>query len=58
MNTVEFLFMVATVLTVTSVITVFRLIVHKLASDEYIKKPKKDLTTTIKNLEEKERFFI
>ena len=50
MNTVEFLFMVATVLTVTSVITVFRLIVHKLASDEYIKKPKKDLTTTIKNV--------
>jgi|TARA_R100000455_G_C6252798_1_gene109188 hypothetical protein len=50
MNTVEFLFMLITVLSVTSVITIFRIIVHKLGSDEYIKKPKKDLTTTIKNV--------
>jgi hypothetical protein len=51
MNTVEFLFMLATVFTVTSVITVFRLIVHKLGTDEYVKKTeKKDLTTTIKNV--------
>ena len=50
MNTPEFLFMLVTVLTVTSVITVFRLLVHKLASDEYVKKSKKDLTTTIKNV--------
>ena len=50
MNTPEFLFMLVTVLTVTSVITVFRLLVHKLASDEYVKKSKKDLTTTTKNV--------
>ena len=50
MNTVEFLFMLVTVLSVTSVITAFRFIVHKLGSDEYVKKPKIDLTTTIKNV--------
>ena len=50
MNTVEFLFMLVTVLSVTSVITVFRITVHKLGSDEYVKKPKKDLTTIKKNV--------
>ena len=50
MNTTEFLFMLGTVLTLTSVITVFRVVIHKVASDEYVKKPKKDLTTRIKNV--------
>ena len=50
MNTTEFLFMLVTVLALTSVITVFRFIIHKIASDEYIKKSKKNLTTTIKNV--------
>jgi len=50
MNTHEFLFMFLTVFTIASVITIFRLMIHKIASDEYIKKEKKDLTTTIKNV--------
>tara|TARA_R100000231_G_scaffold47875_1_gene41015 strand:+ start:670 stop:828 length:159 start_codon:yes stop_codon:yes gene_type:complete len=50
MNTGEFLFMLFTVLTVTSVISVFRYMIHRIASDEYPKKEKKDLTTTIKNV--------
>ena len=50
MNTAEFLFMLVTVLTVTSVITVFRYIIYKIASDEYIKNEKKHLTTTRENV--------
>jgi len=50
MNTTEFLFMLGTVLTLTSVITVFRFFIYKVASDEYIKKPRKDLTIRIKNV--------
>ena len=50
MNTPEFLFMFATVFTVTSVISVSRIMIHRFASDEYIKKDKKDLTTTRKNV--------
>ena len=50
MNTGEFLFMLLTVFTVTSVITGFRYAIHRIASDEYVKKEKKDLTTTRENV--------
>ena len=49
MNTGEFLFMLLTVFTVTSVISGFRYMIHRIASDEYAKKEKKDLTATSKH---------
>ena len=50
MNTGEFLFMLLTVFTVTSVISGFRILIHRIASDEYEKKEKKELTTTTENV--------
>ena len=50
MNTGEFLFMLSTVTIVSSVIFASRYMIHRIASEEYEKKEKKDLTTTRENV--------